>query len=43
MVRVGIIAAVAGIVISIAIALYYYDEYQPNFIYGEAGEPIRVG
>ncbi len=43
MVRVGIIAAVVGISISIAIALYYYDQYQPNFVYAEAGEPIQVG
>ena len=43
MVRIGIIAAVAGIVISIAIALYYYDQYQPNFVFAEAGEPIQVG
>lgn len=43
MVRVGIIAALVGISISIAIALYYYDQYQPNFVYAEAGEPIQVG
>ena len=43
MVKIGIIAGIAGIVISIAIAMYYYDQYQPNFIYTEAGEPIQVG
>ena len=43
MVRVGIIAALVGISISIAIALYYYDQYQPNFVYAEVGEPIQVG
>ncbi len=43
MIKIGVVAGVAGIMISIAIALYYYDQYQPNFIYGEAGEPIQVG
>ncbi|MDX1533401.1 MAG: DUF4352 domain-containing protein [Nitrosopumilaceae archaeon] len=43
MVRIGIIAVVAGIIISIGIALYYYDQYQPNFVFAEAGEPIQVG
>lgn len=43
MIRVGIIAVIVGIIISITIALYFYDQYQPNFVFGEVGEPIQVG
>ena len=43
MVKVGIIAVVGGIIISIAIAIYFYNEYQPNFVYSEMGKPIQVG
>ena len=43
MVRIGIIAGIGGIIISIIIAIYFYDQYQPNFVYSEPGNPIKVG
>ena len=39
----GIVIAVAAVVASMAVALYFYGEYQPNFVYADAGEPITVG
>ena len=43
MIKAGAVIAIAAILVSIAIAMYFYNEYQPNFVYGEAGEPIQVG
>ena len=43
MAKVGIIVVVGSIIISIAIAMYFYYEYQPNFLYSETGKPIQVG
>jgi hypothetical protein len=43
MVRAGMVAIIGGIIISIIIAIYYYGEYQPNFVYTEPGYPIKVG
>ena len=43
MIKVGAVIAIAAILTSIAIAMYFYNEYQPNFVHGEAGEPIQVG
>ncbi|MEN8252382.1 MAG: peptidylprolyl isomerase, partial [Patescibacteria group bacterium] len=44
----GVIASIAlgiyaAIIVSIGIALSYYVEFQPNFIYVNAGEPVKVG
>ena len=43
MAKVGLVAVIAVVVISISLALYYYDEFQPNFIHVSAGDPIQVG
>lgn len=43
MVRFGTIIVMGGILVSMGIALYFYDQYQPKFVYAEAGEPIQVG
>ncbi len=43
MARIGIIVLIAGLLISIGIAIAFYIEFQPNFIYVNAGEPIQVG
>ena len=38
---IGII--IAGIAASMVFATYMYNEYQPNFILVEAGQPVQVG
>ena len=38
---IGII--IAGIAASMVFAIYMYNEFQPNFIQVEAGEPVQVG
>ncbi len=38
---IGII--IAGIAASIGFATYMYNEYQPNFILVEAGQPVQIG
>ncbi len=38
---IGII--IAGIAASIAFGTYMYSEYQPNFIFVQAGQPVQVG
>ena len=43
MAKIGAIIVIGAIMVSIAIAMYFYDQYQPNFSYAEAGEPIQVG
>ena len=43
MIRMGMIIVVGGIVISIAVGMYMYAQYQTNFITGVAGNPITVG
>lgn len=43
MVKAGIIVIVGGIIMSIIVAIYFYGEYQPNFIYTEPGFPVKVG
>lgn len=43
MLNAGAVAVVAAVVASMAIALYFYGEYQTNFVYASAGEPVTVG
>ena len=43
MIRMGMIIVVGGIVISIAVGMYMYAQYQTNFITGVTGNPITVG
>lgn len=43
MIKIGIVLVVAGIIISIGVAITFYIEYQPNFITVNAGEPVQVG
>lgn len=43
MIRMGMIIVVGGIIISIAVGMYMYAQYQTNFITGVAGNPITVG
>jgi len=38
---IGII--IAGIAASMGFATYMYNEYQPNFILVEAGQPVQIG
>ncbi len=40
-VTIGII--IAGIAASMVFATYMYNEYQPNFILVEAGQPVQIG
>jgi len=40
-VTIGII--IAGIAASMGFATYMYNEYQPNFILVEAGQPVQIG
>jgi len=43
MVRVFIIAVLVFITVSIGVAISYYLEFQPNFIYVNGGESVQVG
>ena len=43
MISAGAVLVVAAVVASMAIALYFYGEYQPNFVHADAGEPVTVG
>ena len=43
MIRMGMIIVVGGIIISIAVGMYMYAQYQTNFITGVTGNPITVG
>ncbi len=43
MVKIGMIAVVVGVAISVAVAIYYYDEFQVDLIYVDAGEAVQVG
>lgn len=43
MARIAIVVIGAAIVISIALALSFYVEFQPNFITVNGGEPVKVG
>ena len=43
MAKAGIAIITGSIIISILVAIYFYNEYQPNFVYSDAGEPIQVG
>ena len=43
MARIGAVIVISGIVLSMAIALYMYTQYQTNFIEANEGEPVDVG
>ena len=43
MVRIGLVIVIGVIVISMAVAMYTYTQYQTNFISVKAGEPVIVG
>ncbi len=43
MARVFIIAVLVFITVSIGVAISYYLEFQPNFIYVDGGETVQVG
>ena len=43
MIRLGAIIMISAIMVSIGIAMYFYVEYRPNFLYANAGEPVQVG
>jgi hypothetical protein len=43
MVRIGIVIVIGVIVISMAITMYMYTQYQTNFIIVNAGEPVVIG
>ena len=43
MARIGAVAVVGGVILSMAVALYMYEQYQTNFIEANAGEPVVVG
>jgi len=39
----GVVIVVGAIIISMAVALYMYTQYQPNFVQAQAGEPVTIG
>ncbi|MGI0056878.1 MAG: DUF4352 domain-containing protein [Nitrosarchaeum sp.] len=43
MVQIGIFIVIGAILISMAIAMYYYTQYQTNLIIAKTGEPVVVG
>jgi hypothetical protein len=43
MARIGVIVVIGAIIISMAIAMYMYTQYQTNFIIVKAGESVVVG
>ncbi len=43
MAQIGIIIVIGAIVISMAVAMYMYTQYQTNFIIVKTGEPVVVG
>ena len=43
MARIGAVIVIGAIVISMAVAMYVYTQYQTNFIIVKAGEPVIVG
>ena len=43
MVRMGLVIFVGAIIVSMAVAIYAYVLYQPNFLFASEGEPLQVG
>ena len=43
MARIGIVLIIAAIVVSMAIAMVFYLDYQPNIINAKLGEEVTVG
>ena len=43
MVRIVIVVIIAALFGSIGFAMYYYIQFQPNFVIANAGEPLQVG
>ena len=43
MARIGIVIVGVAIIVSIGFALFYYVEFQPNFINVNGGESVKVG
>ncbi len=43
MARIAIVIFFVGIIVSIGVAMYAYNEYQPNFVNLKAGEPVVIG
>ncbi len=43
MARIAIVIVGVAIIVSIGFALFYYVEFQPNFINVNGGEPVKVG
>jgi len=41
--RILIVGVIAGVIISIGLAFFYYVEFQPTFINVNAGEPVQIG
>ena len=43
MVQMGIVIVIGAIIISMAVAMYMYTQYQTNFIMVKIGEPVIIG
>jgi len=43
MVRIGVVIVIGIIIISMAVTMYMYTQYQTNFISVKAGEPVVIG
>ena len=43
MASIAIVIIMAAVIASMGAAMYAYTAYQPNFVEGAAGEPVRVG
>ncbi len=43
MVQMGIVIVIGVIIISMAVAMYMYTQYQTNFIMVKTGEPVVIG
>ncbi len=43
MVRIGAVIIIGAIIVSMAVALHYYEEYRRVYVHVGAGEPVQVG
>ncbi|MCA9812633.1 MAG: DUF4352 domain-containing protein [Nitrosarchaeum sp.] len=43
MARMGFVIVIGAVIISMAVAMYMYYQYQPNYLTANAGEPVIVG